>query len=301
MAVVEELEDAWAEITGALSDAGFAVFPTLPDISARADWPDEDWRRFVALAAEVKTTIIYCQQLRIDAEEIAHFQEEMFEHRRLRPPLAALRAEPKPSPEEDAIVEELEGHRGEAFEISVGFMSGGVLHIWSAEASWWSALFERALATRDQQAADEADTVELEEQQAAELAARAREENWASKAAEDPRFLAAGSRHARIEALSQVVPEVNEFVDGAQGWIARRLVIDLTIEAEALAEHEVKPRLTRQALGDLETLAAEIAQDPEWAMASTKRARSALVSRFLKTKYGFVMATVAEHLASRKP
>ena len=301
MTVIKDLEGTWREINEALGEAGFAVFPTVPQVSSTTSWPDGDWRRFLAVAGRVQAAIVYCQQLHLDTDEIAHFQEEMFEPRRRLSPLVAPVPEPELDAEELAIVEELEGHQGEPFEITVGFVNGGVLHLWTGEAPWWRSLMDRTAAINDQQADDYTGLMAREQQAVTALLERAKEQKWASKAAEDRRFLAAGSRHARIEALCQVVPELKDLVDGSRGWTSRRVAADLTIEAESLAEQEVKPRLTRLALDDLEALAAEIASDLEWGMARTKQSRSSVVNRFLKAKYGFVMPTVADQLASRKP
>ena len=79
------------------------------------------------------------------------------------------------------------------------------------------------------------------------------------------------------------------------------MIYDLVTEARTIAEQDVKPRLIKQALDELDALAAQVAPDPEWKLASTKPGRMSIVKRFLKAKYGFVMPTVADHLASRKP
>ena len=246
MAVVEDLKSTWDEIMVALDDADLAVFPTVPDLAARADWPDEDWRRFLMVARQAGSTIVYCQMLHIDAEEIVRFQEQVFDRPRLRRPvLAASLPEFESSPEEIAVVKALEGHTGDAFEITVGFLNGGVLHLWSGETPWWNELFSRALAVRAQQTHEVDVGADREGQRASVLADKAKKEKWAPQAAENPRLLSATSRQARIEVLCEMQPELK---DVRRGWAGWSVATDLAREAEALAESEVKPRVTRQAL-----------------------------------------------------
>lgn len=298
MSVVEDLEGTWKAINSALDDAGKAVFPGLPNVSARADWPGSEWRRFLDVADQVGVTIIYCESARIDDEEIAHFREQMFEQVRLRrPALVDPGPEREPSPDELSILAELQRHQGELFEITIGFANGGVMHLWTGEAPWWCALLARATRVREQQTEDDRSQFERDERDAGVLAEKAEKENWALRAAEDRRFLASTSRSARSKVLCQVVPELKRCMDGTYGWTGRQFATDLLIHAEILVNAEVKPRRTRQALAELDSLFAEIAQDPEWQVARTKHTRAAVANRFIKAKYGFAMPTVTEQLA----
>ena len=304
MPVVDELGTIWIEMSDALAEAGLAVFPTIPNVSATAIWPDGDWRQFLNVAIKSAVTIVYLQQLQVDDEEIGHFRAEMFERSPMRRrPIGAL---PRPqiedrkqSDEELAVLSMLESHEGELFEVSLGFVNGGVLHLWTVEPRWWSEIVSTAATIREQELDDDVERADAEEREVAATAKKAQEHNWAMRAAEDRRFIAAVSRQARVEVLYQIVPELKQLVDRFPGWAPRRVASDLAIEAEGLAEQHVKPRLTRQAMQDLEQLAKEVATEPEWQMARSKPVRSDIVKRFLRAKYGFVMPAVVDQLASR--
>jgi hypothetical protein len=300
MVVIKDIESTWSELSRALDEAEMVVFPTVPKVAARVDWPDEDWRRFLSVAQQAASIIVYCQRLHIDAEEIAHFQDEMFGTRHLRPPVGIRPHQEELSADELAVVEKLGRHKGEPFEITFGFVNGGVLHLWTAESPWWGEIFSEALRVREQQDHDAGVGYDQEDRKAKELDAKAKEEKWALRVAEDPRFLASPSRSARRVVVFEAVPELKGSADGPGSWAGRNVANGVVREAEALVESEVKPRLTRQALDNLAELTAEVAQDPEWEMARTKDARSTIVKRFLKAKYGFVMPTVVDQLASRK-
>ena len=89
MVVIKDVEGTWAEMAAALEEAGLAVFPVVPEMAARADWPDADWRRFLAVAQKAGSNTWYIQQL-LDpmTRRCPHFQQEMFARRRVRRPLA---------------------------------------------------------------------------------------------------------------------------------------------------------------------------------------------------------------------
>ena len=141
---------------------------------------------------------------------------------------------------------------------------------------------------------------EREEGESAALAAKAKDEKWASRS---------GRRLSLPGSAEQTCPGRDCLRSCARTQAIRRrttslggenVTHDVVIEAEGLAESDVKPRLTCLTIENLADLAAKLGQDPEWDLARTKDARSTIVKRFLKSKYGFVMPTVVDQLASRK-
>ena len=295
------LETVWAQVQEALDRTQLPVYPAIPELEATAEWPGQDWEEFMAIANRCGADMFYVETALMDDEEIARFEQETLDIGFSEAATVDISStEPQPSQEGPDLVTKLKRYRNKLFEVTLGFMHGGVLHRWTGRAYWWEEIVARAAQLRAAEVAGKYNERRIDDKQSAALAGRANKEKWAAKLAEDPQFIGAVSRETMTAVALETFPDLKAFAEGDSYPSNIPMIYDLVTEARSIVEQEVKARFTKQALDELDLLAAEVAADPEWKLASTKPARMSIVKRFLKSRYGFVMPTVADHLAGRK-
>ena len=262
MVIIEDFKGTWRAISDAFGGAGSAVFLDMPDLSAGVQWPGPTWRRFLAIASPAGAPVICCQRAHIDDVEIIHFQEEMFD--RPRPPLGVMRL-PVLRVRAWRSASSSTSSKNVTVSCSPSRWASwpGVLHTWSTETPSWAALIRTATQMRDGALASHADAYDHHAREEQALVDRAEGEVWAQRLAESPQFIAAATVAAMVSAACELRPALVKPTNARCGLVRSHFVRWLVQAARAVVEYEVKPRLSRQALEELEALAEEVAHDPE--------------------------------------
>lgn len=202
-----DIDEAWGEVQRAIDDAELAVFPMLPDLKRMPSvaWPDDVATGFIALLTQLRPPLVYVL--------LEQFGEESITDE--RPLIAAAGVAG------DALLATARSHFGELCNVTVGFMEGGVFHLWNITSPWYDDFFVDV--ERLQDVADELELQRHSESRGQHLQALAHH----------PSFAKAKNEVERTALASTVVP----------GWDAwpRHDVSTFIWEAKALFDAEVLP------------------------------------------------------------
>lgn len=331
----DALDHLWEELTARLEKLDVPVFPAVPDTDCLsvADWPGTDWAAFVDLAIRVGAPVMYAQPHRIAESQLTALTEaaDALE--------AAAAAALDDADGADGVVDEPDvllgaearaqrwrsvasaARVGAVAHIEVGFVVGGVLHLWSDETEEHSELVAageeaaETIAQLEESAADrEAAAIraargsaghgELWVSREAERLLRGlkpRIEEWAQQLVASEVFIGGSSQQVRWRLAAEVIPELGEWRElpdrrenpqsRARHWASG--------EACSRAE-EVLPAVRDQRLSALrdraQEVAGRVASDPDFAARRTKQVRRQYVRDLVTAELGFGSAELTDLL-----
>jgi hypothetical protein len=273
---MQDLESTWSEITALLGSAAFQVFPAIPEPGRgpTVEWPGDDWRSFLDLALNLEVPLIYAEAFTFDAWHLEDAEQDLRDAvDPLTPQLLAARQ-----------------HVGHYLAIQVAFSQQGVVHAWSREAEWFTALQDSIQSEHEMGAASaDRDREEFESELESELE-RLEElsEEWATRLAESPDFYRARNDRERRAVAGSIVPELGEYLK--HPGVSRRGIYSLALrildDATRRVREDVLPRLAREALAHREDLAMRLLIDVDFVEATTKEDRQRRIRKLLEMEYG---------------
>lgn len=239
---------------------------------------DDDWRDFLALAPKAGAHVVYTNLDVLTKDDLPDEEEENVQAKTKSLALA--------------------DHLGEPFRLSVAYVVGVVVHLWMREAVWWQAIEEERAESV------ELDRIEIDKQYKA-LFARAAEEGWARKIAEDPRVYCAKRPGAQLQACFTVIRELlgdkagmMEPPRGPARQAYHRGLNDLLamVQAEVGA---VRVEVEDRALSEIDEMVTQlVAENPNWHVWGF-RLRQQKAKRLVTDRYGCDIPAVTAEVAKR--
>lgn len=330
----DSLDQVWAQLTARLDQLGVPVFPAMPDTDCLsvADWPDTDWAAFLDVAARVAPPVLYAHPHRIAAAQLAALSEAGAALAAAEPedaedaddaglgdePSVLLAADGKVRQWLDVAAAAPVGTIG---RIEVGFVAGGVLHLWSDESDEYAdltvagdeateaveqlreAAAERAAAvgraSRGTAASNEFLVAREGEQLLRTL--KPRVEQWAHQLVAADVFIGGSSQQARWRLAGEVIPELGAWRElpdrreNPQSWARRWAAGSACSRAEELLP-AVKERRLAALRERVDEVAAKLAAEPEFIGRRTKPVRRQFVRDAVTAELGFGSAELTDRV-----
>lgn len=267
----QSLEELHEAVLHQIKELGLIHYPSslgLGDSSAAllAFWTEDDnWKTFIALASAVGATVVYTGLSVLSAEDIADEEQD-----------------------DGTLPESLSGQLGEPVRLTVAYAVGPIVHLWIREASWWQEI-------DDEQTVLDGEAGKHNEA----ILARAAEEGWAHKVAEDPRYYSAHRSGDRIDATDTILREILGMEARDTHWLGSdlsRVAIQLHFRALELVE-AVRARVEDRALAEVPEMVSQLsAENADW-YAWAYRMRRQKAKRLVTNRYGMNIPAVTDEVA----
>jgi hypothetical protein len=271
---MQDLAAAWNELTNWLGSNDIQLFPVALDVprpALRAVWPDEDWRSFLELALVLEVRVIYGAMHSFDARAAIARERDQ----------AAGEIEPGI---EEAIRDAAMYHDGDPVALQLAFSHEGVIHLYEAEADWFSEHQERILLEVDLLDARYEDEHAAHVRTQEDLEANA--ETWTRLLASSRDFYAAPNDDERRRAAAGLIPDLAPHLAKESPRQHRSQALQIVRSAHREARDNVIPELIASVRADPGDLVGEIAMDSQLSGATTKEGRRRVARALLWDRYG---------------
>jgi hypothetical protein len=292
-----DLDDLWTRIGEFVKP--HLVFPATPDSDGgypTAVWPDDDPTGFFEFAAKAEPQVFYIRQIVVDDEVAARLLDEFTEGE-------IPHEDDEDAREDDELPRDLAqfqatvaAHRSETISVEVGFFVGSVYHVYAQTAEWannLAALSEQRRAEGDLHSREDW-AARREEAEQARNDAGPKQQEWVELLCEDKGFIGAINDAGRHTAAGEAIPEMASLLDSprgrdddAQGRALRWAAWGAVREATETVRSKVRPQREKQALAELDGIAAALLTVPAWRDATTKPQQTGIAREYLEDRLGF--------------